>query len=96
MVSMLHNTLHEQIYRAIRLYMFYGRILNLVGCARYVCVCVRGGGGVMMGARNVRAQFPPCSIPEIVFEIRLPSAVTYIHVEVHSPSYSPIYYMLNS
>ena len=62
---MLHNTLHEQIYRAIRLFMFYGRILNLVGFARYVCV--GGGGGV--GARSVRAQFPPYSIPEIVLEL---------------------------
>ena len=28
-VSMLHNTLHEQIYRAISIFMFYGRILNV-------------------------------------------------------------------
>ena len=65
-VSMLHNTLHEQIYRAIKLFMFYGWILNLVGCARYVCVCV---GGMMMGVRSIFAQFPPYSIPEIVLEI---------------------------
>ena len=45
--------------------MFYGRILNLVGCARYVCVCV-GGGGMMMGVRSVCTQFPPYFIPEIV------------------------------
>ena len=63
---MLHNTLHEQMPR---LFMFYGRILNLVWCARYVCVCVGGGGGEMMGARSIRAQFPPYSTPEIVLEI---------------------------
>ena len=55
---MLHNTLHEQIYQAIRLFMFYRRILNLIGCARCVRVCV-GEGVMMMGARSVRAQFPP-------------------------------------
>ena len=48
-VIMFHNTLHEQIYTSIRLFMFYGRILNLVGCARCVCVCcgwgLWGGGG---------------------------------------------------
>ena len=62
-VSMLHNTLHEQIYRAIRLFMFYERIINLVG------VGGGGGGGVMKGARSVCVEFPPSSIPEIILEI---------------------------
>ena len=65
------DTLDEQIYRAIRLFMFYGLILNLVGCT-YVYVWGGGGGGgavVMMGARSVHAQFPPYSIPEFVLEM---------------------------
>ena len=60
------DTLHEQTYRAIRLFIFYGWILNLVGYT-YVCVCVCVG--VMMDARSVYAQFPPYSIPEFVLEI---------------------------
>ena len=67
-VSMLHNTLHEQIYRPMMLVMFYGWILNLVGCARYICVCWGGGGG-MVGSRSVCAQFPSYSIPELILEI---------------------------
>ena len=64
--SMLHTPLHEQIYRAMRLFMFYGPMLNLVVCARYVCVCFGGGGWWVGGGDDddVRAQFPPYSIPE--------------------------------
>ena len=62
-VNMLHNTLHEQIYRAKRLFMFYRRILNLVGCARYyVCVVVDGGGGGDDGCKKCS-----CSIPSIPY-----------------------------
>ena len=56
--SMLHNTLHKQIYRVIRLFMFYGRILNLVVCARYVCVRVCTYGYVCVPVDQIISVLP--------------------------------------